>query len=118
MAAFLLDARIRQATGGAAALDDLMRLAYRQFAGQRGFTPQEMRATVAGLAGPEVADWLDTVVSSTAELDYAPALDWFGLRFAGPEAGDTDNIWQLIVADPDDQTVRRRRQAWLESKSR
>jgi predicted metalloprotease with PDZ domain len=40
----LLDARIRRATNGRRSLDDVMRLAYQRFAGERGFTEAEFRA--------------------------------------------------------------------------
>ena len=41
---FLLDAKIRRATAGKKSLDDVMRLAYKRYAGERGFTPEQFRA--------------------------------------------------------------------------
>lgn len=111
--AFLLDARIRQATQGAASLDDLMRLANARFSGERGFTPAQMRAAVAELAGDDVAAWLDSAVASTGELDYAPALAWFGLRFVEPDGAEPVNDWQLEFDEVSDEAVLRQRQAWL-----
>ena len=49
--AFLLDAKIRKATGGARSLDDVMRAAYQKFSGARGYTPEEFRAVAEQVAG-------------------------------------------------------------------
>lgn len=82
---FLLDARIREATGGARSLDDLMRTAYARFSGERGFTPEEFRATASEVAGTDLGPFFDRVLGTAEELDYAAALEWFGLRFAPPK---------------------------------
>jgi predicted metalloprotease with PDZ domain len=82
---WLLDTRIRRATGGAKSLDDLMRLAFEHFSGERGFTPDEFKATAAKVAGTPLDDFFRRAVESTEELDYTEALDWFGLRFKQQE---------------------------------
>jgi predicted metalloprotease with PDZ domain len=82
---FLLDAKIRRASSGKQSLDDLMRLAYKRYAGERGFTPEQFRLTAEDVAGTDLKDWFRKAISSTEELDYAEALDWFGLRFAPSE---------------------------------
>jgi predicted metalloprotease with PDZ domain len=81
IAGFLLDAKVRRATNGAKSLDDVMRLAYRRYGGDRGFTPDEFRATAEEVAGTDLKAWFTRTVSSTEELDYADALDWYGLSF-------------------------------------
>jgi predicted metalloprotease with PDZ domain len=78
---FLLDAKIRRATADKQCLDDVMRLAYKRYAGERGFTPGEFRATAEQVAGCDFKEWFRKAISSTEELDYADALGWFGLRF-------------------------------------
>jgi predicted metalloprotease with PDZ domain len=78
---FLLDARIRRATGGARSLDDVMRLAYSRHSGPRGFTPRQFRRTVSDASGVDLGGWLDRAVDSTEELSYEEALEVFGLRF-------------------------------------
>jgi len=82
---FLLDARLRRATGGAKTLDDLMRLMFERFSGARGYTPEDLRAAAAEVAGPAggagMRQWLAAAVDTTQELDYREALDWFGLQF-------------------------------------
>ncbi len=81
---FLLDANIRRMTGGTRSLDDVMRLMLGRFAAEKGFTTDDVRAAVVETVGQahatEIRAWVDRAVSTTAELDYAPATDWFGLR--------------------------------------
>ena len=80
----LLDARIRRLTKGSKSLDDAMRLAYERYSGERGYTPEEFRATVNEVAGSDLGEWFSTVLESTKELDYSEFLDWYGLRFKKP----------------------------------
>ncbi len=49
--AFLLDAQIRQATGGAKSLDDAMRLAYQRYSGAKGYTLEQFYQTMSDTAG-------------------------------------------------------------------
>jgi predicted metalloprotease with PDZ domain len=79
--AFLLDAKIRQATNGAKSLDDVMRLAYEKFSGPKGYTPEQFRAVVEQVAGRSVQGFWEAAGEGTSELDYKEALDAFGLRF-------------------------------------
>ena len=79
--AFLLDARIRKATGGAKSLDDVMRAAYAKYSGPRGFTPDDFRQVAEDVAGTRLTGFWDAAVEGTAELEYAEALDTLGLRF-------------------------------------
>lgn len=83
---FLLDAKIRRATGDKKSLDDVMRLAYRRYARERGFTAEQFRATAEEVARVDLKEWFRKSISSTEELDYAEALDWYGLRFASESA--------------------------------
>ncbi len=78
---WLLDSRIRRATGGKKSLDDLMRAAYEQFSGDRGYTPDQFKTAAEKIAGEPLGDFFRRTVESTEELDYTEALDWFGLRF-------------------------------------
>lgn len=78
---FLLDAKIRRATGGTRNLDDVMRAAYTRYAGSRGYTPAEFRQVINETAGADFNDWLRRALETTEELDYSEALEWLGLRF-------------------------------------
>jgi predicted metalloprotease with PDZ domain len=110
--AFLLDAKIRRATRGAKTLDDVMKLAYQRYSGAKGFTAEQFRATTEEVAGVELRAWFEKSVRSTEELDYAEALDWFGLRFASGEA--SAKSWRLEVRDDIAPAQRGRLKAWLE----
>jgi predicted metalloprotease with PDZ domain len=92
---FLLDAKIRRATAGSKSLDDLMRLAYERYSGEKGFTPEQFRHTAEEVAGVDLKEWFRRALASTEELDYSEALDWFGLRFMQPRDGEPANSWKL-----------------------
>jgi predicted metalloprotease with PDZ domain len=79
LVAFLLDARIRGMTGGARSLDDVMRAAYAQYSGERGFTPDQFRAVAEQVAGGSLAAFWDAYVRGTSELDYGEAARTLGL---------------------------------------
>ncbi len=81
---FLLDARLRRLSGGARSLDDVMRLAYDRYSGDRGFTPTDFRNIVkrptTSTAGGDADDaWLRVALETTSELDYREAQSWYGL---------------------------------------
>lgn len=82
---FLLDARIRTATGGKRTLDDVLRLAWKRYSGDHGFQPGELRALVREVAGSDLDPWMASALESAGELDYAEALEWYGLRFVESE---------------------------------
>lgn len=92
---FLLDMRIRVATGGRQSLDDLMRLAYERFSGSRGYTPEEFRAAAQEVAGEDLSAWFARALDSTEELDYDEALEWLGLEFTpdDPEPDEEADGW-------------------------
>jgi predicted metalloprotease with PDZ domain len=110
---FLLDARVRRATGGAKSLDDVMRLAYKRYAGARGFTPDEFRKTAEDVARTDLREWFRRAVSSTEELDYDEALDWFGLRFAARDGQDPSQNWKLEGRDEATETQKSHLRALL-----
>jgi predicted enzyme related to lactoylglutathione lyase len=108
---FLLDAKIRRATDNEKSLDDVMRLAYRRYAGERGYTEQEFLDTAAEVADIDLKEFFDKALFSTDELNYDEALDWFGLRFAPSEDGQP--TWRL-EANPDATEEQQARfAAWL-----
>jgi predicted metalloprotease with PDZ domain len=86
--AFLLDAKIRTATGGVKSLDDVMRAAYAKYSGPRGFTPDEFRRVAEEVAGTSLQAFWDSAIEGTSELDYSEALETFGLRFRAAPGTD------------------------------
>jgi len=79
--AFLLDTLIRHGSRGARSLDDVMRVARQQFSGARGFTGQQLRGLVEDASGRSLSKFWADAIDGTAELKYAEALDYVGLRF-------------------------------------
>ncbi len=79
--AFLLDAKIRRATGGRRSLDEVMREAYARYSATYGFTPDEFRVLTEQVAGIDLGAFWRTAIEGTEELDYSEALEVFGLQF-------------------------------------
>lgn len=101
--AFLLDVEIRRATDGERSLDDALRLAWERFgppSGSPGYTREGIRDVLLEAAGPaareRLAGFLERALGTTDELDYGPALEWFGLRFA--EDGEADRTGEPPAA--------------------
>jgi len=98
---FVLEARLRVASGGAAGLDEVMRRAYAKY------TPAQFEAIAAEVAGSDQRAFFDRALRSCEELDYAEALAWFGLRFAAAaDDAPRDQRWKLEVlpdASPEQQ---------------
>jgi len=86
--AFLLDARIRQATNGVKSLDDAMQLAYQRHCGAKGYSLDQFYQAMSDAAGMNLRPFFTSAVETTDELNYKEALEWFGLRF---RAVDTRN---------------------------
>ena len=116
VAGFLLDARIRRVTGGDRSLDDVMREAYRRYSGDAGFRHGDFEAVAEEVAGVTLRDWFATVVESAVEVDYAEALDWYGLVLQRVDAGDGGGVRWVLSVNPDADEVQRRRLAeWLDA---
>lgn len=79
--AFLLDARIREASGGTKTLDDAMQAALQRYGGAKGYTPQQFYQVMSEVSGADLRSFFASAVESTTELDYTGALDYYGLRF-------------------------------------
>jgi predicted metalloprotease with PDZ domain len=90
---FVLDARIRAATNGTRSLDDVLRAAYAHYSGAHGFTPEEFRQTASEVAGADLGPWFTRALETTEEIDYAEALEWFGLEFRPPEPVTDQPAW-------------------------
>lgn len=89
--AFLLDAKIRELTQDKRNLDDVMRLAYKRYSGSKGYTEDQFRAVVEEVAGASLGSFFGDYVDGLKELDYKPALVYYGLRFKAPAKPDSKN---------------------------
>ncbi len=78
---FLLDLRIREASGGRSSLDDVMRTLYRTFYKEkkRGFTDREFRDVCERAAGVPLGEIFDVYARTVEPWDYAKYLGWAGL---------------------------------------
>jgi predicted metalloprotease with PDZ domain len=76
----LLDFRIRQQTGNKKSLDDVMRALYYTYYKKenRGFTEEELKATIEKVAGKKMDDFF-AYIYSTKKLDYKEYLSYAGL---------------------------------------
>ncbi|MCA9581890.1 MAG: M61 family metallopeptidase [Myxococcales bacterium] len=81
---FLLDARIRELTLGARSLDDVMRAMYDDYSAAEGYDTKDFRAVASRIAGADLGSFFERTVDGTEELDYNPALTFYGLRFKPP----------------------------------
>ena len=106
----ILDAHIRRITNDRKSLDDVMRLEYKRWSGERGYTAEQFAQTASEAAGIDLQPLLRTLVGSTAELDYAEMLDWFGLRFV---PNDPAKAWTLEVSATATMQQRRHLAAFL-----
>lgn len=93
--AFLLDAEIREATNGTKSLDDVMRLAYERYSGERGFETQEFREIANQVAGVPLDDFFRRAVDSAEELDYSKAMHWYGLIFSEVKPSGDESLVTL-----------------------
>lgn len=103
--AFLLDAKVRRATDNAKSLDDVMRVAYKRFSGDKGFTPEEFRSVAQEVAGADLSKFFHLALETTDELDYDQAVSWFGLRFDEPKKkknGTPEKAWLGLSTKNDD----------------
>ena len=89
---FLLDAKVRKASGGAKSLDDVLVAAYARYSGARGYTPAEFRAVAEQVAGVSLAAFWESAIQGTAELDYSEALETLGLRFRQNPGGGRPSL--------------------------
>jgi predicted metalloprotease with PDZ domain len=85
-----------------------MRLAYERYAGGAGYTAEQFRALASEVAGADLSGFFAATVDGTGELDFAPALAHFGLRFAMAEpagkraSGDGPPGWLGVITRLDE----------------
>ena len=86
---WLLDLAIRQATGNARSLDDVMRTLYTEYYQKqnRGFTEEEFKSLCTAVSGSNLGEIWD-YVNTTRDLDYSKYLHYAGLTI--------DTQWQDV----------------------
>ncbi len=75
--------------GGRRSLDDVLRLAWQRYSGERGFRPEELRAAIEEVAGTDLDPWLHARAGDRrgAGLLGGPGLVRPALRRERPENG-------------------------------
>jgi predicted metalloprotease with PDZ domain len=125
--ALVLDLLIRGRTEGRAALDDVMRRAYRTFYLEspnasyylkgRGYTDEEFARVASEAAGFDLTDFFTRYTRGTEQLHYDEALAHVGLRLVRPPAAAPNHnnyhIEELPNATAQAKELRR---AWLSAK--
>ena len=107
VAAFLLDAEIRSATGDKKSLDDVMRLLYERHANGVGYTPEEFQKLVAEVSGADLSNWFDRYINGVDEFDYSKPLDWYGLNFEKPKSSSEEGESKT------DQEKPKKKKSWI-----
>jgi len=97
-----LDLKIRQVSGGARSLDDVMRALYRKYAPPNpGYDEDDLRAAIDGVAGVDLSAFYDRLTRSAEPLPLAECLGYAGLDA---------NAQPLEHATPEEVALRR---GWL-----
>lgn len=76
--AFVLDTRLREESRDRKNLDDVMRDMYQRW-GQQAYPEQAFAEALERVAGAELRQWFELMLSTAAEPDVDAALEWFGL---------------------------------------
>ena len=74
-------------------------LAFERYSGPKGFTADQFRETAEEVAGKDLKEWFRRALNSTEELDYAEALEWYGLQFTMPDPNKPNQKWKLALVD-------------------
>ena len=90
-------------------LDDVIR-------GQ-GAIAEQFRQTTEEVAGADLKNWFQKALASTAELDYAEALEWYGLQFDPTGEIIPAKKWRLEVHPDATEQQRSRLKKLIEPKS-
>jgi predicted metalloprotease with PDZ domain len=114
VAGFLLDARIREASGDRASLDQVMREAYRRYSGETGFRLEDFARLSSQAAGRPLDDWFAQVVKSPGEVDYQEALSWYGLTLRRAAGDGGTETFALSASADADSAQQRHLKAWLD----
>ena len=87
---FVLDTFLRKESRGRHNLDEVMRTMYGRYS-NKPYDEEAFREIVAEIGGPDAAEFVETILMTTTELDIDTALSWYGLEiFRAPVVADND----------------------------
>lgn len=100
--ATLLDLEILHRTNGDKGLDDLMATLYQNFHKvlDRGFSAEEFQRTLEGVAGSDFTDFLDEMIFSRKEINYARYFGYVGIDLINKNE-DNPEPWLGVEVVPD-----------------
>ena len=76
---FVLDTYLRKESNGRHDLDKVMRKMYKLYS-SKPYTSDAFEQLVIDMGGPEAGEFLQSLLTTTSELDVDAALDWYGLK--------------------------------------
>ena len=86
---FLLDIEIRQSSGGAKSLDDVLRFLYTEFyKNNKNYAPEDFQKAAEQMAGKSLEDFFAKYVRGTEEIDYNAILNRIGLQLTAGDAAE------------------------------
>ncbi|HEX5689234.1 MAG TPA: PDZ domain-containing protein, partial [Roseiflexaceae bacterium] len=109
LVALLLDLEIRERTGGARSLDDVLRLLYERYPIDGSGIPEDggYRAAIEQVApGESFAELFERYIAGADELDYERALGYAGLRLDWKHDRDKTPTWLGIRTKNDNGHVK------------
>jgi len=109
MAALCLDARIREASGGARSLEDMMKAMFRGFGPGRRYELKDLIAAASAAAGRDQADFFSRHVQGAEALPVGEALRAFGFDLVRTTQGETF----IRAAENPSAAQQARKAAWL-----
>lgn len=88
--AWLLDTEIQRSTDGQKRLRDVMQGLWKEHRAT-GYTMEDFERITSQVAGRPMKEWLDGNIRQASELNYKPALEWYGLRFKSNDKKPADD---------------------------
>ncbi|MEO1232266.1 MAG: hypothetical protein AAFZ18_25540 [Myxococcota bacterium] len=86
-----LDAEIREVTGDRLSLDDVMRAAWKDYSGARGYGDDDFYDVLEAVGGAGVRARAEALARTPERIDIEPTLRRLGLRFAESKASPKDD---------------------------
>jgi predicted metalloprotease with PDZ domain len=95
---FVMDTYLRKNSKGRHDLDEVMRKMYSLYS-SKPYSSEAFAQIVVDLGGPEAGEFLQTLLTTTVEIDVDAALDWYGLKLnRGLLAQDDESSAELSAS--------------------
>jgi predicted metalloprotease with PDZ domain len=94
--AWLLDVRLQQISHSKLGLAEVMRLLWERHLA-KGYTLHDFEQIVEELGNLSLRQWLHATVREAIDVDYQPALEWFGLQFKAEDSAKKTNFAKVWI---------------------